>query len=151
MNPKGRWYEPTLLRNDFFFFFSKKNEKKSWAWKPLLCSCYHSNVSLQNPSRSLGCKGPFRLLSHAYCSRNCNCSASVCIEGREQRKIFAWEIEITIVLRSKERVKYFRILAKFNRIPSLVYVISIAYCSIDFHTTQLFAIKAIISGFFWTI
>ena len=134
-----------------FFFFSKKNEKKSWAWKPLLCSCYHSNVSLQNPSRSLGCKGPFRLLSHAYCSRNCNCSASVCIEEREQRKIFAWEIEITIVLRSKERVKYFRILAKFGRIPSLVYVISIAYCSIDFHTTQLFAIKAIISGFFWTI
>ena len=125
MNPKGRWYEPTLLRNDFFFF-SKKNEKKSWAWKPLLCSCYHSNVSLRNPSRSLGCKGPFRLLSHAYCSRNCNCSASVCIEGREQRKIFAWEIEITIVLRSKERVKYFRILAKFSRIPSLVYVISIA-------------------------
>lgn len=104
-----------------FFFFSKKNEKKSWAWKPLLCSCYHSNVSLQNPSRSLGCKGPFRLLSHAYCSRNCNCSASVCIEGREQRKIFAWEIEITIVLRSKERVKYFRILAKFSRIPSLVF------------------------------
>lgn len=151
MNPKGRWYEPTLLRNDFFFFFSKKNEKKSWAWKPLLCSCYHSNVSLRNPSRSLGCKGPFRLLSHAYCSRNCNCSASVCIEGREQRKIFAWEIEITIVLRSKERVKYFRILAKFSRIPSLVYVISIAYCSIDFHTMQLFAIKAIISGFFWTI
>lgn len=134
-----------------FFFFSKKNEKKSWAWKPLLCSCYHSNVSLRNPSRSLGCKGPFRLLSHAYCSHNCNCSASVCIEEREQRKIFAWEIEITIVLRSKERVKYFRILAKFNRIPSLVYVISIAYCSIDFHTTQLFAIKAIISGFFWTI
>lgn len=150
MNPKGRWYEPTLLRNDFFFF-SKKNEKKSWAWKPLLCSCYHSNVSLRNPSRSLGCKGPFRLLSHAYCSRNCNCSASVCIEEREQRKIFAWEIEITIVLRSKERVKYFRILAKFSRIPSLVYVISIAYCSIDFHTMQLFAIKAIISGFFWTI
>lgn len=104
-----------------FFFFSKKNEKKSWAWKPLLCSCYHSNVSLRNPSRSLGCKGPFRLLSHAYCSRNCNCSASVCIEGREQRKIFAWEIEITIVLRSKERVKYFRILAKFSRIPSLVF------------------------------
>lgn len=105
----------------FFFFFFKKNEKKSWAWKPLLCSCYHSNVSLRNPSRSLGCKGPFRLLSHAYCSRNCNCSASVCIEGREQRKIFAWEIEITIVLRSKERVKYFRILAKFSRIPSLVF------------------------------
>ena len=27
MNPKGRWYEPTLLRNDFFFFLRrmKKN------------------------------------------------------------------------------------------------------------------------------
>ena len=133
MNPKGRWYEPTLLRNDFFFFLRRMKK----------------NLGLE--SRSLGCKGPFRLLSHAYCSRNCNCSASVCIEGREQRKIFAWEIEITIVLRSKERVKYFRILAKFSRIPSLVYVISIAYCSIDFHTMQLFAIKAIISGFFWTI
>ena len=134
----------------FFFFFLRRMKKnlglESRCSVPVITAMFPFEIQVDP-----GCKGPFRLLSHAYCSRNCNCSASVCIEGREQRKIFAWEIEITIVLRSKERVKYFRILAKFSRIPSLVYVISIAYCSIDFHTMQLFAIKAIISGFFWTI
>lgn len=135
MSPKGRWYELTLLRNHFFFFlFSKKNEKKSWAWKPLLCSCYHSNVSLRNlvqvdPSVA---KDRFVFCLTLIALRNCDCSVSVCIEGQEQRKIFAWEIEITIVLRAKERVKYFRILAKFSWIPSLVCVISVPIARLVF-------------------
>lgn len=136
MSPKGRWYELTLLRNHFFFFFlfSKKNEKKSWAWKPLLCSCYHSNVSLRNlvqvdPSVA---KDRFVFCLTLIALRNCDCSASICIEGQEQRKIFAWEIEITIVLRAKERVKYFRILAKFSWIPSLVCVISVPIARLVF-------------------